>query len=185
MVTTGVARQVLKSHVIDCSAQLCGSTLIYALIEVTLLGMSAKVSMQARLLTIALAFAGIGSVIARLRDLSLRLSGTAQASSESRRLTHDLIFSVVINMILAPIVYGIAGANANQIIIGTAVCIFVSMLVGPVNGYMIDRFRSWAGRDAGGRFAPSDPPASGRLLATVLATLVAITCVYMVVGMAR
>jgi hypothetical protein len=140
-------------HIVDSAAVSCSITLIYASIEIFVLQMSSSVSVRARLLIAVLIFLGLGSAFSRLRDLSLRRSGVQASTSEPLKLVHDVMFTMATNAVATPIVYGFAGATAYQTFVGTLVTLGVSTLTGPINGLMIDRFRSWAGLPNSGRFA--------------------------------
>jgi hypothetical protein len=157
----------LHRHIVDCAAVTSGLTVIYASIEVLLLKMQPVVSLKARALLVIMAFMGMGSLYARLRDVSLRVTGTMNSSSERVRLVHDLVYTWGFNLVLSPLVYAVAGATHTQILLGTATTLLVSIITGPMNGAMIDRFRSWARLPNSGRFRMPETPCYGCVLGVV------------------
>jgi hypothetical protein len=173
-------RTAIVRHIVDCTAVSCSITAIYAVIETFVLHLSPGVSIRARLLIVALSFLGLGSLFSRLRDMSLAHTGTLGTSSESLKLAHDVLFTMASNIVLAPAVYSIVGATLDQALAGTAVTIAVSTLTGPINGLLIDRFRSWAGLPNSGRFAVEarNHRSIFRIVATVITIIVFVVCIY-------
>jgi hypothetical protein len=158
-------------HLIDSAAVSCSITLIYSTVELFVLGISALVSLRARAILIIMVFLGLGSALARARDLSLRLTGVFHSGSEVKRTAHDVIFNIVVNALFAPLVYGMAGATLSELLNGTVSTIAISSVTGPINGAMIDLFRTWALLPNAGRFKSlkrTGSPAVGRMVLTTL-----------------
>lgn len=144
----------LKRHLLDSLALSTTITLIYSSIELFLLGLSALVSARARVLVVVAVFCGLGSLVARGRDVSLRFIGLTASSRESSRLTHDIVFNALANALIAPVFYVLAGANLGDTARATLTSVAVSAASGPVNGLMIDLYRHWAGiPSSDGRFS--------------------------------
>jgi hypothetical protein len=162
-------------HLIDSAAVCCSITLIYSTVELFVLRISAPVSLRARAILIATVFLGLGSVLARARDLSLQLTGICRSRSEMHLILHDVTFNIVVNALLAPLVYGISGATWPELLRGTASTMVISSLTGPINGTLIDLFRTWALLPNGGRFKP--PPTGRRAIGRILLTTLCILCV--------
>jgi hypothetical protein len=139
-----------QGHRADSLALSCSITLIYSFVELYVIRIAPLVSLKARAILIVLVFFGLGIVLARGRDFSLRFTGVWAV--EKSIVAHDLIYSVIVNALLARVVYEIAGASFSQLLRGTSLALLLSSMTGPINGLMIDRFRSWLQMPHSGRF---------------------------------
>jgi predicted GNAT family N-acyltransferase len=134
---------VWGQHLVDSLSLVCAITPLYTLIELFLLQMPGAVVLNTRLLVAAIIFAGLGSIVARLRDVSLRVCSRAFGRIEGTRLhIHDVGLAWIINGALAPTVYWLSGANPSQILSGTLTALVVGAVSGPLMGAAIDRGRA-------------------------------------------
>jgi hypothetical protein len=102
--------------------------------------------LNTRLWMILIVFAGLGSIVARLRDYSLGLwSRTAGPLKGARLRIHDVSLAWAINGSVAPLVYWMSGATPSQIVTGTVTALLVGSLSGPLMGAAIDWGRSLFG----------------------------------------
>jgi hypothetical protein len=170
----------IARHIVDCLALACAITPIYTVVELVFLGTSTAVSLRARAILIILLFSGLGTLLARGRDVSMRWTGVANRRSEPLRIGHDLIFNAIGNAVIAPSIYIASGASWREALVGTLFAITISACTGPLNGLAIDRFRSWAGFESSPRFArrSGDTTGYGKILAFSCADALAVAGFY-------
>jgi uncharacterized membrane protein YidH (DUF202 family) len=134
-----------QRHLVESAAVACTTTAVYSFFELFIIGIPSGVSGRARLVVIGLIFAGIGSVFARCRDASLRLTQRLHHKQLRRVAVHDMVFLVTFNLIIAPLLYATSGATLAQTIAGTTLAALLALFTGPLNGLALDNFRAWAG----------------------------------------
>lgn len=131
--------QALRWHIVSTTGLMIGTTSVYALVELYIIGMDPVVSLRARLLIMALAFGGLGLAFVRLRELSKRIFGISDEHSSNRRIVvHDLLYVVAFNACTAPLLYVLAGASPREVALGTALALLIAIVNGPLNGYLVD-----------------------------------------------
>ena len=173
-------RETIWPHLLDCLALGCSVTLVYSAVETWLLGMPVAMSIKARAITLTLILLGVGTVFSRLRAWSIRKTFVHESNSRFLRVAHDMTFTLVVNALVAPAVYSLAGAAPAQIVMGTAATVLISIVSGPINGLAIDLFRSWAGLDSSGRFPRHSPAAVSLILGAVAAFALLTITVYVI-----
>jgi predicted GNAT family N-acyltransferase len=130
-------------HLVDSLSLVCAITPLYTLIELFVLRMPGSVVLNTRLWMVFIVFAGLGSMVSRLRDRSLRLCTRAFGPLTGTRLRiHDVGLAWLINGTIAPTVYWLSGATSPQIVSGTITALLVGSLSGPLMGAAIDRGRA-------------------------------------------
>jgi hypothetical protein len=134
-----------KTHVVDTTAMLASTNPIFAFFENVALGMSDEVSTKARLAAATLAYTGLATAVTRGRDLSQKLFKITPESSERKQYVHDTGFLIVLNAIIAPVMYKVAGAEGSEILKGTGAAMGLSFVNGYIIGYAIDAFRDLTG----------------------------------------
>lgn len=137
--------EVGKTHLVDTTAMLASTNPVFAFFENVALGMSDKVSLNARLAAATLAYGGLAVTVTRGRDLSQRLFKITDQTSEKIQYIHDTGFLIALNAIIAPGMYAIAGAEGNQILKGTGVAMGLSLVNGYIIGYAVDTARDLLG----------------------------------------
>ncbi len=138
--------QKLGRHLIDCAAILAAITPVYAMVETFLLDMDFGVVLSSRLLMALVVILGLGSVIARLRDVSLRYwAPRLGVLTGVRRRMHDLALTWCVNGLIAPVIYAISGATGTQILLGTLTALAIGAVSGPLTGWSIDTTRDLCG----------------------------------------
>src|SRR3989344_527587 len=110
----------LGYHLSDSTAAITESIPLFAAFETFGAGMPVEVSLRARLLVIATAFAGMGYVFGGLRDLWRKLVKVDQTSPERKQTIYDSAYGGLFNLILSPPLYLLSGCTeAKQIAIAT------------------------------------------------------------------
>jgi predicted GNAT family N-acyltransferase len=134
---------VWGQHLVDSLSLACAITPLYTLIELFVLRMPGSVVLNTRLWMVFIVFAGLGSMVSRLRDVSLRLCTRAFGALTGTRLRiHDVGLAWLINGTIAPTVYWLSGATPSQIVSGTFTALVVGAFSGPLMGAAIDRGRT-------------------------------------------
>ncbi len=136
----------LKYHLVDSTAMIAESTPIFAVFETGLAGMSDDVSINARLLSIGLAYSGMSYAYTKGRDLSRKLFKIKETAKEKIQILHDTFYLGAFSLAVAPAVYFASGIrNPKEIIIGTAGAIAIGLINGAPMGYTVDLFRDLTG----------------------------------------
>jgi hypothetical protein len=145
----------LKIHVLHSAAVATTSMPISAIFELFVLRLPPLTAGKVRLYMLMLIFLGLGSLIAMLRATSLRLTQRFHIGASGRITLHDLLFLLLVNSVLVPVIYLLSGANWGQIIAATGLSVMTSVFTGPLNGAAIDLFRVSAGYPSARQFGQS------------------------------
>jgi len=122
------------------------STPLFAAFEIGIIGMSDEISMNARLIGVSLAYAGIGSAISKGRDLWRKSFNLTDKTNEKIQILHDTVYMAAFNLIAGPIIYYASGSrDLKEIAAGTALGIVIGSANGGPLGYAIDSFRDLIG----------------------------------------
>ena len=136
----------LKDHLVDSTAIIAESTPVFALSETVLVGMSDKVSLNARLFAAMLVYSGIGFVFGKGRDISRNFFKIDGTTSEKIQNLHDTLYTGAFNLVTAPAIYYISGEqDLEKILYGTALATGLGAINGSPTGYSIDIFRDLTG----------------------------------------
>jgi len=136
----------LKKHIVDSTALLAVATPVLAGLETTLLGMSDKVSINARLLSACVTYGGTGYLVARGRDLYRKIMKVEDSSKERVQQFHDSLYSALFNLVTTPPLYYASGArDLGAIVNGTFLGIGLGLVSGGLVGYFIDTYRDLTG----------------------------------------
>ena len=132
-------RQALRWHLVSTTGLMLGTTSIYTIIELFAIGMDPAVSLRARIVTLIVAFGGLGFAFVQLRQLSRRFFGMTDEQASNRAIAiHDALYPVVFNGVTAPVLYLLAGASQRDLLWGTGAAMVVALVTGPINGFFID-----------------------------------------------
>ena len=136
----------LKRHIVDSTAILSVANPIFSALETMVIGMSNEISINAKIVGSISAFSGLGSLIAKGRDISRGLFGIDEKTSEKKQGLHDALYNAIINLAIAPLTYLASGErNFKKIAIGTAIAAGTGIVSGWPIGYSIDAFRDLTG----------------------------------------
>ncbi|KKR01798.1 MAG: hypothetical protein UT26_C0032G0007 [Microgenomates group bacterium GW2011_GWC1_39_12] len=139
-------REAINNHLVDSTAILTESTPLFAAFETLAVGMSPEVSMNTRMIAAGSAYAGLGYIYGKGRDISRRLFRVTDKTSERYQHLHDSLYSGAFNLVLAPTIYFFAGEkDISKIAVGTACAIGLGSVNGGPIGYSIDLFRDLTG----------------------------------------
>lgn len=141
----------LKYHLVDSTALLAESTPVFAAFEVGIAGMSDATSMNARMLAAGIAYAGVGYLFGKGRDLSRKLLKITDQTKERIQQICDIGYTVSFNIAVSPPMYAISQTLAGEdidfgkIAIGTAAAVAFGAINGVPLGYTVDVFRDLSG----------------------------------------
>lgn len=141
----------LKQHVVDSTALLVESNPLYCALEVGIAGMSVATSMNARILATGIAYAGVGSLLSKGRDLSRKLFKITDQTKERIQCIHDIGYTAAFNLVTCPPMYAVSQTLAGEdidpikIAIGTLAGTIFGSINGPPMGYAVDTFRDLSG----------------------------------------
>ncbi|MBI2452305.1 hypothetical protein HYV50_04495 [Candidatus Pacearchaeota archaeon] len=136
----------LTYHLIDSTALLAESTPVFAAFETGIAGMSNEVSLNARLLAGGLLYAGIGTALAKGRDLWRKVFKISDTTKERVQMLHDTAYLAAFNLVAGPAIYYASGSrDLKEIAIGTACGIAFGSVNGTPLGYAVDTFRDLTG----------------------------------------
>jgi len=135
----------LKLHITDSTALLAVGLPPLSIGDVVS-GVSNNTSINARVLATGLCYAGIGLLVAGGRDISRRITGIDDSSSEKAQVIHDGAYMTLFNLVYAPALFYAGGSrDFEEIARGTAVAVGISVFLGYPSGYAIDAFRDLFG----------------------------------------
>ena len=135
-------RDGLEYHLIDSTALLAESTPIFAAFETGIAGMADDVSINARLIAMGLAYGGVGTALAKGRDLWRGKFKVSNITRERVQMLHDTAYLAAFNLFASPAIYYASGSrDLKEIAIGTACSIAFGSANGGPLGYSIDTFR--------------------------------------------
>ena len=136
----------LSYHLVDSTALLAESTPIFAAFETGIAGMSDDISINARLIAAGLAYAGVGTALAKGRDLWRKVFKVSDTTKERVQMLHDTAYLAAFNLVTAPAIYYASGSrDLEEITIGTSLGIAFGSANGSPLGYAIDTFRDLTG----------------------------------------
>ncbi len=136
----------LRNHIVDTTALLTASNPIYSTFETCVAGMSDGVSMNARLIASGISYLGMGFIFVKGRDVSRKAFKINDKTKETIQQTHDIIYTVGMNLIFAPPIYFASGEiDIKKIVIGTGTAMAFSAVTGGPMGYAVDAFRDLTG----------------------------------------
>jgi len=136
----------LTYHLVDSTALLAESTPIFAAFETGIAGMSDDISINARLIAAGLAYAGVGTALAKGRDLWRKVFKVSDTTKERVQMLHDTAYLAAFNLVAAPTIYYASGSrDLEEITIGTSLGIAFGSANGSPLGYAIDTFRDLTG----------------------------------------
>ncbi|HYD02693.1 MAG TPA: hypothetical protein VEC16_00180, partial [Alphaproteobacteria bacterium] len=141
----------LKTHISDSTALNVESAPVMAAFEVGLLGFSNFASLNSRLFSLGLTYAGTGSLFTQGRDYSRKKFGINDETSEKARGIHDVAYTGAFNFGFNMFVYSISHFVAGENIEGIELIkdSGISAILGATNGwpmnYCVDMFRDLAG----------------------------------------
>src|SRR3989344_5121862 len=92
----------LTYHLVDSTALLAESTPIFAAFETGIAGMSDDISINARLIATGLAYAGVGTALAKGRDLWRKAFKVSDTTKERVQMLHDTAYLAAFNLVTAP-----------------------------------------------------------------------------------
>lgn len=143
---TGKVKDTLKYHLVDSTAILTESTPAFAAYETFIAGMSPEISMNTRLIASASAYAGLGYLYGKGRDISRKIFKITDKTNERIQQLHDSFYTGAFNSVVGPLFYLTAGeTDAKKIAIGTACGIALGAVNGGPMGYAVDLFRDLTG----------------------------------------
>lgn len=135
----------LKLHAVDSTALLVVGLPPLSIGDVVS-GVSNNTSINARVLATGLCYAGIGLLVAGGRDISRRITGIDDSSSEKAQVIHDGAYMTMFNLAYAPALFYAGGSrDLEEIARGTAVAVGISVFLGYPSGFAIDAFRDLFG----------------------------------------
>jgi len=109
----------LRRHFSDATAMNTFFTPIYAVMETQIAGMSNAVSINSRLFTAGVAYAGLAS-LTKLRDASKKFFGITRKTREFVKYAHDIGFAIGLVSVVKPSIYLLSGeTDWRKIAIGT------------------------------------------------------------------
>jgi len=136
----------LAYHLVDTTALNTAANPIMAGLEITAFGMSDEVSINARIFASVIGYLGVGSLLAKGRDLSRRIFGVTEKSKEKVQQFHDGTYLAGFNAVFAPIMYTYSGeTDLKKIAIGTLGLMATGAVLGGPIGYAVDSFRDLTG----------------------------------------
>jgi hypothetical protein len=164
-----------KMHAVDSTALAFASNPIFGALEVNAgkifqhvpffkdhtMDMSDDVSAYTRLTGTALAYAGLGLLISRGRDLSRKLTGIVVTTKEKTKAIHDSLYLGGLNIFIAPGMYSASQALAGEeiksatLIAGTSIAVGFGLTCGPIMGYAVDALRDFTGVEENDRVPSS------------------------------
>lgn len=141
----------LKYHITDSTALLAESTPVFSVFEVYATKMSNASSVNARLLAGLIAYAVIGYLFGKGRDISRKYFNIHDKTKESIQTLHDVAYTAGFNFLISPPMYAISQTLANEeldikkIAIGTLLAGIFGAINGSPMGYAVDIFRDLSG----------------------------------------
>ncbi len=141
----------LKHNFIDSTALLAESTPVFAAFEVGIAGMSDATSTNARMLAAGIAYAGVGYLFGKGRDLSRKLFKITDLTKERVQHIHDVVYTAAFNLSISPPIYALSQTLAGEdidltkIAIGSAAATAFGAVNGSPMGYAVDVFRDLSG----------------------------------------
>ncbi len=135
----------VAKHLVDSTGIYFSSTPVYVLFENAIVGMSDDVSLNARLTSGALTYAGLGFAIAKGRELSQNLFHIDEDSSNTRKVVHDAGYLLTFTAVLTPAIYAYSGASLEDNITGTLIAMGLAIPIGPIIGYGIETYEDFTG----------------------------------------
>ena len=117
---------------------------IYATLEV-LAGMTTGVSLNSRMISTAVTYAGLGS-LTKIRDFSKGKFGVTADSSELAKGVHDVTFTAAAVVGLKPLIYIASGeTDPKKIAIATAATVIAGAVMAYPGGRLVDCYREIIG----------------------------------------
>lgn len=139
-------KERLLEHVADSVAVASVTNPVMAILETNVAGMSNNTSTNARVLGTALTFAGLGSLYSKGRDLSKKIFGINEKTSEKIKQFHDTVYGAAYLLTITPPFYYAAGSrDSKEIAMGTMMAAVTGIVGGGVAGYAVDAFRDLFG----------------------------------------
>jgi hypothetical protein len=134
-----------KQHLVDSTAINIELTPLYAAFE-TGIGMSHEESRNARLLGAGIAYAGMGFLYGKGRNLWRKTFGITDKTSERTQAKHDAMYTGTFSLFIAPAIYVLSGGtDAKEIVLGGFCAAGVGLVNGIPLGYTTDLFRDLTG----------------------------------------
>jgi hypothetical protein len=144
-----------KNHLSDCVSMISSTTPIFIAFETNagkLLGkvpyLDAKdlnddLSLAARMKIFKWSLLGLAYAYMGLNKVSRKVFNVDDKSSEFKQVTHDAIYTIGFNGVVAPLLYYASGArDLGEILAGTAIAMALAVPVGPLM-----RYSAGVGRD--------------------------------------
>lgn len=141
----------LKYHVVDSTSMLAESHPVFSAFEVGIAKMSDTTSINARLLATGIAYAGMGYLFGKGRDLSRKFFKITDQTKEKIQHIHDIAYTAAFNLAIAPPMYAVSQILAKEdidlrkIVIGSATATVFGAVNGSPMGYAVDVFRDLSG----------------------------------------
>lgn len=135
----------LAYHFVDTTSLIVSTFPPFAAMEVGLMGMSDKVSIDSRLAVVGVSYLGLSSAYSRGRDVSRKFFKINKETKEKIQSLHDVAYTFAFNFSVMPIFYSFGGADLKQAIMGGFSAATLGAILGPLMGYSVD-----VGRDLSG-----------------------------------
>jgi len=136
----------LKYHLVDSTSILVESTPIFAAYEILLVGMSDDISLNARIIAGGLSYMGMGTALAKGRDLWRKKFGINDETREKIQTVHDTLYLGAFNLFAGPLLYFASGSrDLKEIAAATGLAILIGGANGAPVGYAIDIGRDLTG----------------------------------------
>jgi hypothetical protein len=142
----GKIKENTSSHIIDGIAQATAYTPIFTGIELYINGMTDDVSLNARLLAVALTFGGFATLFGKGREKWRNQFNITQESPEKLQLKHDSLYGGAFNLGIVPFFYLAAGtSDPKELAFGTGMGIIFGLTSTPLIGYAMDTYKDFTG----------------------------------------
>lgn len=135
----------VRNHVVDTTGMLATTFPLCSAVEVFINRMSNQVSRGAKYFGAELSYAGLGFAFAKGRDVSRRVFGVNDQSSELVKGVHDGLYTAAFNVVATPFIYWAQGADFKEGLLGGVSMAVLSPVTGPLAGYGIDVMRDLTG----------------------------------------
>jgi len=139
-------RRHLEYHLVDSTAISATSAPLAAAVETFAIGMAPEISVNARIIGTALAYAGLGTIISKGRDAWRKAFKINHDTSEKIQHVYDAAYSVAFNSVFCPLFYYASGSrDLKEIALATGVGMVMGVVTGGPTGYVIDTYRDLTG----------------------------------------
>jgi hypothetical protein len=159
----------VKNYLVDTTSVLWLSTPVYSAMETLASGMSVATSLESRIKVACIAYAGLGTIYVKGRELSKKIFKINENSSEKKHMLHDSIYGAAFNISLSIPIYLTSGADLEQALKGTAGGVALGLGFSPIQGYSIDCFKDFAGTKKSDRKMPEFIKNAGKKMKRTLA----------------